>query len=338
MPTPAKERQSGISFRRIVLRSGVILLVALFGLVSGSCRRQGPEVTLGSGPSGGTFEKIAAGMAQVFHRDIPGVRFVVKPTGGSLANLFDVNQGRLSMGMVFSGDAYLGWKGKLRKGLPPTTHVRALARLYGATAQLVVPGPSSIRRVEDLRGRRVAIGGSGTGSALTARRYFQSIGLWGRIIPIHEGYATGVEDLKMGNIDAVWLEVGFPNEYLLSISEEVPLRFLDLTPAAKAGDFFSRYPFYTPTVIPAGTYLGQEREVLSFQDAALWVAGAGTSEDLVFSSLRALFSTRGLKLMQAAHPVAQDISLAKGLQGVKIPLHPGARKFWREKGMLGEGR
>ncbi len=77
-------------------------------------------------------------MAQVLQRDIPDIRFVVKPTGGSIANLLDVNQGKLSMGLVFSGDAYLGRKGELRKGLPPTTHVRALARLYGATAQLVV--------------------------------------------------------------------------------------------------------------------------------------------------------------------------------------------------------
>ncbi len=83
----------------------------------------------------------------------------------------------------------------------------------------------------------------------------------------------------MGNMDAVWLEVGFPNEYLLSVSGEVPLRFLNLTPAAKAGDFFSRHPFYTPTVIPAGTYPGQEKEILSFQDAALWVAGAGVGEE-----------------------------------------------------------
>lgn len=338
MPTPAEGRKSGFFFRRLIFRSGVVLLATLFGLLAGSCRRQGPEVTLGSGPSGGTFEKIASGMVQVLHRDIPDIRFVVKPTGGSIANLLDVNQEKLSMGLVFSGDAYLGRKGELRKGLPPTTHVRALARLYGATAQLVVPGPSSIRTVEDLRGRRVAVGGFGTGSALTARRYFQSIGLWNRIVPIHEGYATGMEDMKMGNIDAVWLEVGFPNEYLLGISEEVPLRFLDLTPAAKTSDFFARHPFYTPTVIPAGTYPGQQKEVLSFQDAALWVAGAGTSEDLVYSSLRALFSARGLKLMRAAHPAARDMSLSKGLMGVKIPLHSGARKFWREKGMLGEGR
>jgi TRAP transporter TAXI family solute receptor len=306
-------------------------MAALLGLLAGGCQRKGTEITLGSGPPGGTFEKIAAGMAQVLNEDISEVRVVVKPSGGSLANLLEVERGQLSMGLVFSGDAYLGWKGRLKKNMEPTKEVRALARLYGATAQLAVPGQSSIQTLGDLQGRRVAIGSSGTGSALTASRFFRSVGLWDQIIPIHEGYATGMEDMKMGNIDAVWLEVGFPSEYLLATSREIPLRFLDLAPAAKAWDFFSLYPFYTSTVIAAGTYRGQEKDILTFQDAALWVANAEVNEDLVYGALRALFSAKGLRQMRTAHPAAWDLSLKRGLQGVKIPLHSGARRFWQEK-------
>jgi TRAP transporter TAXI family solute receptor len=319
-------------FRGSIFRSG-ILMAAILGLLSG-CQKQGAEISLGSGPPGGTFEKIAAGMAQVLNEDIPDVRVAVKPSGGSLANLREVEQGQLSMGLVFSGDAYLGWKGRLKENMAPTKEVRAVARLYGATAQLVVPGQSSVQTLGDLPGRRVAIGGSGTGSALTASRFFRSVGLWNQIIPIHEGYATGMEDLKMGNIDAVWLEVGFPNEYLLGVSREIPLRFLDLAPAAEAGNFFSLYPFYSPALIPAGTYRGQGKDILTFQDAALWVANAEVNEDLVYGALRALFSAKGLEQMWKAHPAAWDMTLKKGLQGVKIPLHSGARRFWQEKGMI----
>ena len=95
-------------------------------------------------------------------------------SGGSIANLIDVEQGKLAMGLVFAGDAYLASQGRLKEDLAPTTRVLALARLYGATAHLATSDDSSIRSLQDLRGKRVAIGGAGSGSALTARRFFRN--------------------------------------------------------------------------------------------------------------------------------------------------------------------
>ena len=310
-----------------------LLLVLLLALMAGSCRPKQAELKLGGGPRGGTFERIAAGLAEILNTKPAGVRVAVIPSGGSVANLLDVQRGDLAMGLVFAGDAYLGRQGLLREDLPPTTGVLALARLYGATTHLMVSRHSSIRTVPELRGRRVAIGSAGSGSAQTARRYFESIGLWESIIPMHEGYAVGMEDLRRGNIDAVWLQVGYPSEYLLEVVKEMPLRLIDLYDSALASDFFSTYPFYTYASIPAGTYRGQEQDILTFQDAALWVAGPALSEEFVYNALQALFSEKEVERMHTIHPAALDFDIAKGLMGVNIPLHPGAERFWKGQGI-----
>lgn len=310
-----------------------LLLLLLLALAAGSCRPRETELKLGAGPRGGTFEEIAAGLAEILNAKLAGVRVAAIPSGGSVANLLDVQRGDLAMGLVFAGDAYLGRQGRLKEGLPPTTGVLALARLYGATAHLVVSRQSSIRTVPELRGRRVAIGSAGSGSAQAARRFFESLGMWGGIIPMHEGYAVGMEDLWRGNVDAVWLQVGYPSEYLLEVGRKMPLRLLDLYDSALGGGLFSAYPFYAYASIPSGTYPGQERDVLTFQDAALWVAGPAPSEELVHSALQALFSEKGVERMHAIHSVAWDFDIAKGLMGVTIPLHPGAERFWKEQGI-----
>jgi TRAP transporter TAXI family solute receptor len=319
---------------KVATRTAVGLLLALLlALMAGSCRPREAELKLGGGPRGGTFEIIAAGLADLLNGNLAGVRITVIPSGGSVANLLEVERGNLAMGLVFAGDAYLGRQGRLNEGLSPTTGVLALTRLYGATAHLVVPRLSSVRTVTELRGRRVAIGSAGSGSAQTARRFFESIGLWESIIPMHEGYAIGIEDLHRGNVDAVWLQVSYPSDYLLEVGRTMPLRLIDLYDSALDGGFFSGYPFYAYTSIPAGSYRGQEQDIATFQDAALWVAGPAVPEELIYTALQALFSQEGRQRMHAIHPVARDFDIAKGLVGVDIPLHPGAERFWQEQGV-----
>jgi hypothetical protein len=301
-------------------------LLLLPGLTA--CPSEETRMQMGSGPRGGTFEVVAAELATAINAGAVNGDVRVVPSGGSVDNLLRVQSGELELGLVFAGDAFLGARGTLRYDLPPTSQVRALTSLYGATAQLVVLRRSSIRTVQELAGRRVAIGGTGTGSALAAMRYLQSIGLWDEIIPIHVGYQLAIADLQAESIDAAWLQVGVPSAYLNEIAQATPIRLLDLGEAGTNGAFFASYPFYSPVTVPAGTYDGQAQAVRSFEDAALLVAGAGVNEAFAHEALRALFSERGLQRLRNAQPVLRDLAPERGLNGVTIPLHPGARRFW----------
>ncbi len=318
-------------------RSGFLLLgVGLAGLIVAlaACQRQespASPLKLGGGPRGGTFEVIAAALAEVLNAGLPSGQITVEKSGGSIDNLTRVESGRLDMGLVFAGDAFLGARGELKTGLPPTKNVQALSRLYGATAQLIVLHSSVIQTVSNLRGRRIAIGGAGAGSALAARRYFKCLGMWNDIIPIHVGYQIAVDDLRAGNLDAVWLQVGVPSEYLLGVAREVHLRFLDLDQPAQSSALFATYPFYNPVTIPSGTYFGQTQTIHSFQDAALWVANSGVSEAATYQALQALFSEASLQRLHRQYPEVRDLTINQGLNGVSIPLHPGAKQFWKDQ-------
>jgi TRAP transporter TAXI family solute receptor len=113
----------------------------------------------------------------------------------------------------------------------------------------------------------------------------------------------------------------------------VPVSLLDLDLPAKAYGLYDEHPYYAPAVIPAGTYRGQDVDVMTFQDAALLCADVGVDEAAVYDTLTALYSERGVQELRVAHPSARAMGLRSGLDGVCIPLHPGAVRFWEEHGM-----
>ena len=113
-----------------------------------------------------------------------------------------------------------------------------------------------------------------------------------------------------------------------------PVRLIDLSELAEQSDFLLEYPFYSSVNIPAGTYRGQLHPIDSFEDNTLLVAHPDTDPQLISASLHLLFSPIGIAQMRKIHPIAKDLDMLKGLQGIRIPLHPEAEKFWREQGVL----
>ncbi len=309
---------------------GLLMLVGL----SAGCQRQGTQVRLGGGPTGGTFQVVAEGLAASVFGEIPEVRVTVERSGGSLANLLDVEAGTLDFGLVYAGDAFLGNRGLLDKTESATSNVRAVARLYGATAQLVVLQNRPFQSPHELVGNRIAIGSPGSGAAISAERFFRALGIWEKIHPVYLGYSMAMQDLVRGGVGAVWELVGVPSASLTEISRKRAIRLLDLEDAARTGGLYEKYPFYSPTVIPAGTYAGQYQEVHSFQDSALLVAHAEVDQELVFRVLTRLFGEQGLAAMKTIHPIAADLSPDLGMVGIQIPFHPGAKRFWTGRGVL----
>ncbi len=306
------------------------LLLLFVLIVSGGCENRADTLLLGGGPRGGSFQGVAEELAGIINESIAGTTVSVRSSGGSEANLIKVSQGRLDLGLVYSGDAYLAEKFGLEENGQPLGNVTALARVYGGAAQLVVLNWSRIGSPYDLRGKRVAIGGSRSGTALSAKRFFSSLGIWQDIIPIHVGFAMAMEELIRGDVEAVWLLSGYPNEYLNNLSLGTALRHIELLEPARASGFFQAFPFYAEATIPAGTYNGQVLAVDTFQDAVLLVAHSRVDETFIYRALGQIFNDRSLKRMHVRRPEAGDMSLEKGLEGVRIGLHAGAERFWTE--------
>ncbi|MCK4691784.1 MAG: TAXI family TRAP transporter solute-binding subunit [Desulfuromonadales bacterium] len=317
--------------QRTFIALSILLLVALIWLAAD---RSTEEVRLGVGPEGGTFIVYAKGLAELLRQELPELQLKVTSSGGSTANLNDIEEGKVALALTYAADAYLGSQGLLKKHPTRLANVQALGRVYGSTAQLVVLKESIIKTPEDLVNRRVAIGSSGSGAAHSAERYFRSLGIWDEITPLYLGYDLAMGELISRRAQAVWQLVGAPCAAIVNTSRKHPLRLIDLAELADQSDFLLEYPFYTRVSIPAGTYSGQTRPIDSFQDNTLLVAHPGTDPQLIATTLHLLFSPKGMQQMRKIHPIAKDLDVQKGLQGIQIPLHPEAVKFWREQGVL----
>ena len=287
----------------------------------------------GGGPVGGTFNYFANAMSIYISRNVSDVEVSSEGSGGSGANLKRLNSKDVDFGIVYSGDAFLGAKGELPQDANKYTNVRAMAYLYGAPAQLVVKANSGITSAKDLAGKRVAVGNAGSGAAVACERFFAHLGLWDKIDKQFLGYSAAAAAFSDGKIDAFWVLVGYPNSSIIEAATRDSLKLIDVAVEAEESGFYKAYPFYSGVDIPAGTYSGQAAPVKSFQDSTLWCANKDVDEEIVYQSLKAIFSPEGLAHMVAATQTAREMSVKDGILGVSIPLHPGAVKFWKEQGL-----
>ncbi|MBU4243862.1 MAG: TAXI family TRAP transporter solute-binding subunit [Pseudodesulfovibrio sp.] len=303
------------------------------GQAASGAKAQKRYLAFGGGPTGGTFNFFANKMASVIADAHGHLEVSPKGAGGSVENLRSLNNDAVDLGIVYSGDAFLGRTGALPGDPAHYDRVRALAFLYGAPAQLVVRADSGIVSARDLKGRTVAIGNPGSGAALSAERFLNHLGLWESLTPKGLGYTQAATDFVEGRLDAFWLLVGYPNSAIIEAAARVPVRLVDLHAEAVASGFYEAYPFYTEVTIPAGTYAGQDADVATFQDASLWCASADMGEETAYDCLRAVYSSEGLEAIRMAHSAARDMAVSSGLRGISIPLHPGAVRFWKEQGL-----
>ncbi len=287
------------------------------------------------GPAGGTFQ-LAANAIEAY----PGVKALAtvsvttQPSAGSLENLQEVHAGQADFGLVYSGHAYLGRNGLLQDDSNTYNKVLAVASLYGAPAQLVVRRGSGIHSVKDLKGKKVGVGSPGSGALANCELFFRHLGVWDTIIPVHIGYNEVAIAFANKQLDAFWLLTGFPNSAIAMAARTGKIDLINLDAEARASGFYKKYPYFTERTLPAGTYRGVRHNTRSFQDSTLWVANADVPAEVVYRLLSTIYNKKGLHYMRQQNPALRDMNTRSGARDVIIPMHPGAIRFWKEKGLL----
>ena len=286
----------------------------------------------GGGPVGGVFQVYADVLSLEINNRLSYMDITAEGTGGSAENLRCVNAGDRQFGIVYAGDVSLGAQGVLPEDTTNYTNVMPVAPLYGGVAHLVVSVESGIESVADLVGKRIALGNAGSGAALSAERYFTSLGLYDQMQVEFLGYSQAAAAMGDGQLDGFWVLAGFPNASVTEASTLTEIRLIDIYTPGVEGGFFDDYPFYSQRALTGGAYPGNADDVLSFQDTALWVANSDVPEDVVYDALKAIYLDGGLDAMRAAHPSAAEMGLDVGVTGIANRLHPGALRFWQEQG------
>lgn len=287
------------------------------------------------GPSGGTYQYYASAITSLSqqHKD-SGIRVLASSSGGSIENIRLVDAGRSQFGVAYSGHVFQARNGMLKNDTKKYENVTAMAYFYGAPAQLIVRQGSGINKTTDLIGKRVGVGNAGSGAAANCELFFTELGIWDKIDANFLGYRQAAEAFQNRQLDAFWVFVGFPNASVIEAALQNKIKLIDVYDDAEEIGMFNKYPYFAKVTIPAGTYQGVDKDTVSFQDSAIWIASPKVSADDAYKLLDMVFSPEGLKFMVAAHKSAKAMSIASGINGIKTPLHPGAEKFWREKGVL----
>lgn len=310
---------------------GLVLIAAMMAIPTMSLAEA--SLSFSGGPEGGTFQYFSNGMATRLSKKVDGIKVSNMASAGSGENLRRVNSGEADFGIVYSGDTFLGRNGRLTKDTNKYENVHAIAYLYGAPAHLVTLADSGINSVADLKGKRVAVGGAGSGAANAAERFFGALGLWDNMDVEFLGYSKAASAMGDRQIDAFWVFAGFPNSSVIQAAASNKIKIISVADAGEKGGFFKAFPFYTKVTIPAGTYSDVDYEINSFQDSALWVANKDVDADIVANSVAEMFSTKGLRYMVQVKSTAKAMSIKGGLSGIVTPVHAGAAKFWTEQGL-----
>jgi hypothetical protein len=315
---------------------GLIALCALavaFTFAPGAFAKK--RVIFGGGPAGGTFQVVANGIQT--YKPVKAIEeFSVKAqtSAGSVENLRKTDAGKQQFSTVYSGHVYLGRNGLMKNDPKKYENVLAVAWLYGAPAQLVVRKGSGIKSVKDLAGKKVGVGNAGSGAFANCELFFTHMGIWDKIERNAMGYNDAANAFGNKQLDAFWLFTAFPSGAVIMAAQTNNIDLIDLAADAKASGFFDKYPYFSKLAVPAGTYRGVDHDTPSFQDSALWVANSKVPDDVVYKMLSVIFTDEGLAHMREQKKTFKNMSIANGAMGIVTPFHPGAEKFWKDKGVL----
>ena len=307
--------------------------IITFGFLADSFAKK--RVVFGGGPAGGTFQ-VVANAIQVYKpvKEIKEYSVKAQTSAGSVENLRKVNAGRQQMGVVYSGHVWLGRNGQMKKDPKKYENVLAVAWLYGAPAQLVVRADSGVKSVKDLVGKKVGVGNAGSGAFANCELFFSHMGVWDKIERNAMGYNDAASAFGNNQLDAFWLFTAFTSGAVIMAAQTNDIALVNLDSDAEASGFYDKYPYFGKLAVPAGTYKGVDYDSPSFQDSTLWVANSKVSADVVYKLLSIIYTDEGLKHMVEQKKTFKHMSLKTGATNIVTPFHPGAEKFWKEKGML----
>lgn len=320
------------------LRIVTTMVVALFlvaALAGPAAAQQKVSLTFSAGPTGGTWTPMAAATAEVIKRKYPELDVLVEP-GAALVNMEKIRNDKADIGWsmtTVTADARAGinsWKGK------QTDKPLFIANYYPNVWQLVVPLDAPIRKVEDLKGKSVALPPRGNTSLSEG---------WELLLRVHgmklddlgtKSYGSITENeelLKNRQAVAMGWTTTVPAGYMLSLGTSMKVRVLSY-PEDTIAKIRQAMPGYARHVIPKTVYAqyGQEEDVVTFQAATILIASAKTPADVVYKITKAV--VEGREDFGRVTAAMKGVTAQQMAESLGLPKHPGAEKYYREAGLL----
>ncbi|CAD5243821.1 TAXI family TRAP transporter solute-binding subunit [Thermococcus camini] len=326
-----------------------LVVVLLFAVFIAGCISPGGETTSSTGPTesysveiytGGTsgvYYPLGSAYANIlnqYSREETGIKIDARAvtSGASVANAQAIGEGRAQAAILQNDVAFYAYKGVILDAFKgkPVTKIRGVAALYPETIQFVVKADSNIKTLADLKGKKVAVGAAGSGTAVAAQQILEAAGVWNDVDKVYLKFSEAAQQLKLGQIDAAVIVSGAPTPAIDQIAVQTPVRVLPIGEDILKKLKDKGYIFYVSQTLPKDTYKGMTEDTPTLAVKAILVVSADVPDDVVYAMTRLLFLH--VDELRQVHAKAQYISFDTALDGMSIPLHPGAVKYYEEKG------
>jgi uncharacterized protein len=287
-------------------------------------------VNILTGGTSGVYYPMGNALSSIFAKVLPDAKVSVQATKASVENLNLLQAGRGELAFTLGDSLTQAWAGVEEAGYKaPLTKLRSVAAIYPNYIQIVATADSGIKTLADLKGKKVSVGAPKSGTELNARAVFKAAGLTYDDMKVqYLPFGESVELMKNKQLDATLQSAGLGVSSIrdLASGDDIVIVPVPADLIARIGD-----AAYLSAVVPANTYKGQTADVPTAAVRNFLITHQGVPEPVVYAMTKAMFDN--LPELMAAHSAAREISPEHAAKS-PIPLHPGAERYYREKGLL----
>jgi TRAP transporter TAXI family solute receptor len=319
-----------------ILCAAAIALAAAVALSPHSFAQERVFFGIATGGTGGTYYPLGGMLAQLISNkvSISGRKLsaTAETAGASVANAQLLGRKDIESAFVAADILDSAYKGTGQFDGKPIKNLRALGALYPEQVQLVTLASANIRGFRDLKGKSVSSGSPGSGQWQLLGELLEAHGMTRKdIVEDLSSFAQSVDKIRDGTLTASLITAGAPTSSVVDLAIARDIRIVALT-GPEIDAMRRKQPYYASVQLAPNTYKGQAAPVDTLAVMAIWATHDGVTDAMAYEVTKALYENT--EILGQVHPKGREISLKTALHSVSIPLHPGAEKYYREKGLI----
>ena len=333
--------------------SGKLFGAVLAGAMLAGAAAEAQEMKffrIGTGSAGGTYFPIGGIIANGISNPpgsrpcdkggtcgVPGLVAIAQSTNASAHNVTAINAGQMEAGLTGAATLFFAYHGEAKFEGKQKPKLRVIANLFPEDLHLVLPKGKKLGSLKDLKGKRVGIAQAGSGTQIAVEIILGEQGInRGNIDEAELNNSQSAERIADGQLDAYFYAAGTPVAAMIQLDNTKGMELYSFSDEeVKASN--KAVPYYVPSTIKAGTYPGVQYDVNTLAVQGILVTSSDQPEDLIYEITKAMWNKTTRKLLDNGHAKGKVIRLEtalKGIDGLKVPLHPGAEKYYKEVGLI----
>lgn len=319
--------------KKSMLRKSALIALAILALVALTAAPASAMkfLSFGTGSPAGTYYFLGAGFASIINNNVPGVRVAAESTAASTENARLLIRGEMEMGL-----ACMGTLSDLKAAGMDVDQIRLVAVGHTSDTHWIVRKDSQIQSIKDFKGKTIGVGPAGSATLNIYSKKHLNTG-WGLTFddfsPKYISFSEVTRGIRDNTIDAGLIAAGAPLASVMELARDIPIRLIEVEPDALK-TLRAAHSNVVPLVIPAGSYSGIDKDVHTYTLPQMWICRKDLPEDLVYKIIQAVYEHEEEK--NAIHPLAKMYKIEnafRGTPGVPVGFHPGAIKYYKEKGI-----